>query len=46
MAAFYPDHDFVRDWERLLSLPVGRIRVLLTSRNEEMARLRLSSPFC
>jgi hypothetical protein len=45
MAARYPNHDFVRDWEQLLRLPVGRIRVLLTSREEEMARLRLLSPF-
>src|SRR5579864_5559142 len=37
--------SYVRDWIELLELPVPEIRHRLTSRNEDMVRLRLSSPF-
>jgi hypothetical protein len=44
-----PEHDrpppFVLDWIELLKLPVPEIRHRLTSRDEDMTRLRLSSPF-
>jgi hypothetical protein len=44
-----PEHDwypsFVRDWSELLKRPVPEIRRRLTSRDEDMTRLRLSSPF-
>jgi hypothetical protein len=35
----------VQDWNELLDLPVPEIRHRLISRHEDMARLRLSSPF-
>ena len=41
----FPDRTFVSDWEELLRLPARQLRALLTSRNQEMKRLRLSSPF-
>jgi phosphoglycolate phosphatase len=41
----FPNRTFIQEWEQLLALPVDDIRRLLTSRNEEMTRLRLSSPF-
>ena len=41
----FPDRSFVADWERLLRLPKSELRALLTSRNQDMKRLRLSSPF-
>jgi len=37
--------SFVRDWIELLKLPVPVIRHRLSSRDEDMTRLRLSSPF-
>lgn len=40
-----PDREFSRDWETLLASPISELRRKLTSRQEEMARLRLSSPF-
>lgn len=44
-----PEHgrtpSFVHDWIQLLKLPVPEIRHRLASRDESMARLRLSSPF-
>src|SRR5258707_6067931 len=41
----FPDRSFVADWERLLRLPKSELRALLTSRHQDMRRLRLSSPF-
>jgi hypothetical protein len=41
----FPDRSFVADWEELLRLPTWELRALLTSRNQDMKRLRLSSPF-
>ena len=35
----------MQDWNELLDLPVPEIRHRLISRHEDMARLRLSSPF-
>ena len=40
----FPDRSFVADWEELLRLPTRELCTLLTSRNQEMKRLRLSSP--
>jgi hypothetical protein len=45
ISAHFPDRSFVADWEELLRLPTGELRALLTSRNQNMKRLRLSSPF-
>ena len=41
----YPARDFVRQWDSLLKLPLAQIRSRLTSRDPDMYRLRLSSPF-
>src|SRR5260370_22918325 len=41
----FPDRSFVVGWEKLLRLPTSELRALLTSRNQDMKRLRLSSPF-
>jgi len=41
----FPDRAFVGDWEELLRLPTAELRALLTSRDQGMKRLRLSSPF-
>ena len=41
----FSSHTFIHDWSELLNLPVTEIRLRLTRRNEEMTRLRLSSPF-
>jgi hypothetical protein len=38
-------YSFVQDWSDILALPTTKIRHLLTSRDENMIRLRLSSPF-
>jgi hypothetical protein len=45
ISAHFPDRSFVADWEELLCLPTWEIRALLTSHNQAMRRLRLSSPF-
>jgi hypothetical protein len=45
MARHFPDRTFVTEWESLLRLPVCGLRRLLTSRDQRMRRLRLSSPF-
>ncbi len=45
MSMRFPDRSFVADWEQLLRLTTSELRVLLTSRNQDMKRLRLSSPF-
>jgi hypothetical protein len=41
----FPDRSFVADWEELLRLPPPELRALLISRDQNMTRLRLSSPF-
>jgi len=41
----FPGWAFVGEWNDLLALPTGRLLRLLTSRQSEMNRLRLSSPF-
>jgi hypothetical protein len=41
----FKDYSFVQNWNDVLDLPVPRVRQLLTSSDEEMTRLRLSSPF-
>jgi hypothetical protein len=45
ISVHFPDQSFVADWEELLRLPTRELRALLTSRNQRMKRLRLSSPF-
>jgi hypothetical protein len=45
ISAHFPDRSFVADWEDLLRLPTSELRALLISRNQDMKRLRLSSPF-
>jgi hypothetical protein len=41
----FRDRSFVREWDVLLHLPVEEIRLRLSSRDRNMNRLRLSSPF-
>jgi hypothetical protein len=41
----FPDRSFVADWEELLRLPTNELRARLTSRDQHMKCLRLSSPF-
>jgi hypothetical protein len=41
----YEGYSFVSEWSALLRLPPSKVRRRLTSRGEEMTRLRLSSPF-
>jgi hypothetical protein len=41
----YEGYSFVNEWDDLLRLPPSNVRRRLTSRDEEMTRLRLSSPF-
>jgi len=45
ISVHFPDRSFVGDWEELLRLTTRELRTLLTSRDQEMKRLRLSSPF-
>jgi hypothetical protein len=45
ISVHFPDRSFVAEWEELLRLPSRELRALLTSRNQDMKRLRLSSPF-
>jgi hypothetical protein len=45
ISVHFPDRSFVADWEELLRLPTRELRVHLTSRDQRMKRLRLSSPF-
>jgi hypothetical protein len=45
MARRFPGRTFVTEWESLLRLPACSLRKLLTSRDQQMRRLRLSSPF-
>jgi hypothetical protein len=41
----FPDRTFVADWDEVLRLPTQELRALLISRDQNMKRLRLSSPF-
>jgi hypothetical protein len=41
----YEGCSFVSEWSDLLRLPPSKVRCRLTSRDEEMTHLRLSSPF-
>lgn len=44
-AQHFDGYSFVREWSELLCLPPSNLRRRLTSRDEGMTRLRLSSPF-
>jgi hypothetical protein len=44
-ASRHEGYSFIREWSDLLHLPPSSVRRRLTSRDEEMTRLRLSSPF-
>jgi hypothetical protein len=44
-AQHFDGYSFVREWSELLHLPPSNLRRRLTSRDEGMTRLRLSSPF-
>jgi len=41
----FGNYTFIHNWSEFLSLPVSEIRHRLTRRDEQMTRLRLSSPF-
>ena len=41
----FPGWPFVREWQDLLSLPLGELASKLISRDREMVRLRNTSPF-
>jgi hypothetical protein len=45
MAERYSDWSFHAEWGAILSLPAEEIRRLICSRDPEMDRLRISSPF-
>jgi hypothetical protein len=45
IARRYAGRAFVREWDDLLGLPLMKLRAKLISRDAEMVRLRLSSPF-
>jgi hypothetical protein len=45
IAERFPNRIFVREWGELLSLPTATLRAKLVSRNSDMVRLRISSPF-
>jgi hypothetical protein len=45
MSILFFGHSFIAEWKELLCLPVGQLRTLLTTRDQKMKRLRLSSPF-
>ena len=45
ISARFPDRSFVAEWEELLRLPTCELRARLISRDQDMKRLRLSSPF-
>jgi hypothetical protein len=44
-AQSYAGRPFVQEWDELLKLPAAELRVRLISRNSDMVRLRLTSPF-
>jgi hypothetical protein len=41
----YAGRPFVQEWDDLLKLPSTKLRARLISRDSDMVRLRLSSPF-
>ena len=41
----YTGRPFVQEWDELLKLPATELRMRLISRDSDMVRLRLSSPF-
>lgn len=45
IAERFPNRIFVREWDELLALPTATLRAKLVSRNSDMVRLRISSPF-
>jgi hypothetical protein len=45
LAGQYPGHAFVSEWNVLLELPPAVLCAKLTSRDAEMVRMRISSPF-
>jgi hypothetical protein len=45
IAERFEDRHFVREWNELLALPTARLRAKLVSRDSDMVRLRISSPF-
>ena len=45
MARRFPNRRFIGEWNEILRLPPHQVRMLLTRRNADMRRLRLSSPF-
>jgi hypothetical protein len=45
IAERFVGRPFVREWDELLTLPVAELRAKLVSRDSDMVRLRISSPF-
>jgi hypothetical protein len=45
IAERFADRPFVREWDELLKLPAAELRAKLVSRDSDMVRLRISSPF-
>jgi hypothetical protein len=45
IAERFVDRPFVREWDQLLTLPAVELRAKLVSRDSDMVRLRISSPF-
>jgi hypothetical protein len=45
IAERFVDRIFVREWDELLTLPTAELRAKLVSRDSDMVRLRISSPF-
>jgi hypothetical protein len=45
IAERFADRPFVREWDQLLTLPAAELRAKLVSRDSDMVRLRISSPF-
>jgi len=45
IAKRFADRPFVREWDELLTLPAAELRAKLVSRDSDMVRLRISSPF-
>jgi hypothetical protein len=45
IAVRFMDRPFVGEWDKLLTLPTATLRRKLVSRDSDMVRLRISSPF-
>lgn len=45
IAERFVERIFVREWDELLTLPTAELRAKLVSRDSDMVRLRISSPF-